>query len=69
VLGKAIKDAREGDQELSEQLVALGRGRDFAHSGGRSADLDRLPRRHHGQPVAEVFQLPHVAGEVEPAGT
>ena len=27
--------------------------------------LDQLRRRHHGQPVADVLELAHVAGEVE----
>src|SRR5438093_211386 len=29
------------------------------------ADVDHLPRRHHGEPVAEVLELAHVAGKCE----
>jgi len=33
---------------------------------GKVGELHGLARGHHGQPVAEVFQLAHVAGEVQP---
>ena len=39
----------------------------LAQFGRQVGDLDGLPGRHHRQPVAEVFELAHVAGEVEPA--
>ena len=38
MLGKAIKDAREGDQELREQLVALSSGRIY-EAQDRAIDL------------------------------
>ena len=44
-----------------------GRERHIAgHQLGRQVlGLDHLGRRHHGQPVADVLQLPHVAWKVE----
>ena len=30
-------------------------------------DFHRLARRHHGDPVAQVFQLAHIAGQIEAA--
>ena len=32
-------------------------------SGRQIGRFHRLPRRHHGQPVTEILQLTHVAGE------
>ena len=37
------------------------------HLGRQVLGLDHLGRRHHGQPVADVLQLAHVAGKVERA--
>ena len=43
----------------------LGHRAGLAQFDRQVADLDLLAGRHHGQPVAEVFQLPHVALEIE----
>ena len=43
------------------------RRRQRRSSGGRSFGFDHLRRRHHGQPVADVLELAHVAGKVEAA--
>ena len=54
-----------------ERVVPLGRvaalpcARRFAHLGRKIGDADALPRRHHGEPVADVLQLAHVAGKRE----
>ena len=37
-----------------------------AELGRQVAEVDHLPRRHHGKPVAEVLELAHVARKVEP---
>ena len=38
-----------------------------AHLGRQVGDLDALPGRHHREPVADVLELAHVAGERERA--
>jgi hypothetical protein len=41
------------------------RQRRLAHLGRQVDGLDALPRCHHGEPVAHVLELAHVAGERE----
>ena len=37
-----------------------------AELGRQVAELDRLPGRHHRQPMAEVLELAHIARKIEP---
>ena len=37
------------------------------HFGGQIFGFYDMRRRHHGEPVADVFKLAHIAGEVESA--
>lgn len=37
----------------------------IAQFGWQIGKIDLLPRRHDGQPVTDVFQLPHVARKIK----
>ncbi len=49
----------------SESPPSPRRRRRLAHFRRQVGDLDPLPRRHHGEPVADVLELAHVAGKRE----
>jgi hypothetical protein len=47
--------------------VACATRQRFAQFRRQVGDFDQLPRRHDGQPVTEIFELPDVAGKIERA--
>ena len=63
--GLAAREALGFVLERGEPVGARGRGL-VAELGRQVADVDDLSRRHHGEPVAQVLELPHVAREFEP---
>ena len=51
--------------ERGHPVGSAGRSRLLAEFGRQVPDLDGLAGRHYRKPVAEVFKLPHIPGEVE----
>ena len=58
---EAIDDLREAALPVLRRSVH----RHFAQLGRQIGEIDLLPGRHYGQPVTDVFELAHVAGEIE----
>src|SRR6185436_8616427 len=50
--------------DLAGAAARRGRG-GLAHLGGQVGDIDPLARRHHGDPMAQVLELPYVSWKRE----